>query len=122
MYSRTKKFSAPIFLLFFCAVVLYAESSHAARVRFFPRAQASLGARAFERSGALPAQQDALKKMPLAGGETAFSEPARTASRNIPPKEKRLETDACNFRALCLPRLILAPKVSTNLFLSVLNL
>jgi hypothetical protein len=122
MYSRKKKFFALIVLLFLCAVVLYVELSHAARVRSFPRAELSVGSRAFERRGTPPAQGDALKKMPLAGGEAAFSEPARTASRNIPPKEKRLETDSRNFRALSLPRLILAPKVSTNLLLSVLNL
>jgi hypothetical protein len=122
MYSRRKKPSVLIVLLFFCVVVFYVELSHAARMRNFSSAEISVGARAFERSGAPTTEREAFKKTPLADKETAFSEPARTPSRDLPSKERRVEDALLNFRALSLPRLILAPKVSTNLFLSVLNL
>jgi hypothetical protein len=121
MHSGRNKFIALAVPAFFCAVVFFVESGYAAD-RVFTRARPVVWSGVSEPRGSHPGQPDALKKVPLVDDETALSEPARTSSRNLAAKEKGAETDARNFRQIALPRLILAPKVSTNLFLSVLNL
>jgi len=120
--SLRKKISALLVVLFLGCAVFYVESSHASRIRSSSSAVWSVSYRSYERNGAPLGEHNALKKTPLVERETALSEPVQTPSRNLAPKEQRVETDSRNFRVLSVRRLILAPKISTNLFLSVLNL
>jgi hypothetical protein len=122
MHSGRNEFFALVVPAFFCAVVFFVESGYAACDRVFVSARPVLWSGVSEPRGSHPGQPGALKKVPLVNDQTALSEPARTSSRNLAAKEKGAETDARNFRQIAMPTLILAPKISTNLFLSVLNL
>jgi hypothetical protein len=116
------KFFVLILPVFFAVMVFYVERSHATRGPLSSRADPSLVSRVFEQSRAALAERMAVKKQPRADDNTALSEAVRTSIRNLPPNEKRVQSVLRQFHAVSLPRLLLAPKISTNLFLSVLNL
>jgi hypothetical protein len=122
MLSRANKCSALIVILFLAAAVFYVESGHAARRRFSARSLGSADSSRSGKSGAPADERKTLKRGMDIDDESALSELARTPSRNLSLKEKRFEVVFGDFLLVSFPRLILAPKVPTNLFLSVWNL
>jgi hypothetical protein len=122
MFSRANKFFALAVILFLAAAALYVESGHVARRRFFARAHGFAGSSRPAKSGAPSDERKTLKRGMNIDDESALSDADQTSSRNLSPKEKRFEVIPGQFSLVSLPRLILAPKVPTNIFLSVWNL
>jgi hypothetical protein len=119
MLLRAQKIFALIVLLALVAAIFYVESGHA-RARFSSRAPRP--AHAGENSGASRDERKTLKRAMDIDDESALSQTARTPSRNLTPKEKRFEVVFGQIAPVSTPRLIAAPKVPTNIFLSVWNL
>jgi hypothetical protein len=122
MVSRANKFFALAVILFLAAAALYVESGHVARRRFFARAHGSADSSRPGKNGAHSDERKTLKRGMDIDYESALSDADQTPSRNLSPKEKRFEVISGQFPLVSLPRLILAPKVPTNIFLSVWNL
>jgi hypothetical protein len=122
MFSRANKFSALAVILFLAAAAFYVESGHAARRRFISRVLRAAGASHSEKGRAPSDERKTLKRGMDIDDESALSDTDQTSSRNLSPKEKRFEVVFGDFHLVSFPRLILAPKVPTNLFLSVWNL
>jgi hypothetical protein len=122
MLSRANKCSALIVILFLAAAVFYVEAGHAARRRFFARVLGSAGSSRPGKSGASSDERKTLKRGMDIDDESALSDADQTPPRNLSPKKKRFEVVFGDFHLVSFPRLILAPKVPTNLFLSVWNL
>jgi len=120
MFLRANKYSALVVLLFIVVAAFYVES-RAGRKRFLARKFPSVVSHDTERNHMPSAARKALKKGWYFEDES-LSDPVRAESRNLSSKGQRVEFVGGNFRLVSLPRLILAPKVATNLFLSVLNL
>jgi hypothetical protein len=118
MSSRTKNIYNLMLISFVAVAVFYAEYTYAAR----PPSSPSVNSRGQKQKGAPIPEPSAIKKDPLVYEETLLSEAARTPWRNLSPKEQYGEIVRGYFKPVILPKLILAPKVSTNLLLSVLNL
>lgn len=117
-----KKFAALAVILLLGLATLYVELHHAARGRFaagvFPR----IASRIPQGSNAPLGERKTLKRGLYVEDESALSDLARVESRNPLPEKKRAETPGHNFRLISLSRIIRTPKISTNVFLSVLNL
>jgi hypothetical protein len=122
MISRANKFSSLVVILFLAAAVFYVESGHTARRRFSSRGFRAAGASRSEKSSAPADERKTLKRGMEADDESALSDTDQTPPRNLSPKEKRFEVVFGDFHLVSFPRFILAPKVPTNLFLSVWNL
>jgi hypothetical protein len=122
MPAAPKKFAALTVLLFLSFATLYVELHHAARGRFASGVFPSVTSRTPEKSNAPLEERKTLKRGLYVEDESALSDLARAESRNLSLSEKRAEVPDGNFRVVSLSRLVHAHKVSTNLFLSVLNL
>ena len=122
MFSRVHKCSALVVILFLAASVFYVESGRAARRHFSARSLGSAGSSRSRKSGAPSDERKTLKRGMDIDDESALSDADQTSPRNLSPKEKRFEVIPGQFSLVSLPRLILAPKVPTNIFLSVWNL
>jgi hypothetical protein len=122
MISRANKFSSLVVILFLAAAVFYVESGHVAHRRFSSRGFRAASASRSEKGSAPSDERKTLKRGLYVEDESALSDTDQTSSRNLSPKEKRFEVVFGDFHLVSFPRLILAPKVPTNLFLSVWNL
>jgi hypothetical protein len=122
MFSVPKNLAALAILLFFNVAGFYVESHHAARGRFASGGFPSVTSRTPEKSNAPLEERKTLKRGLYVEDESVLSDPVRAESRNPLPEKKRAETPGGNFRLISLSRFILTPKISTNVFLSVLNL
>jgi hypothetical protein len=122
MFSPANKFFALVVILFLAAAAFYVESGHAARRHFSARALGSAGSSRSGKSGAPSDERKTLKRGMDIDDGSALSDTDQTSSRNLSPKEQRFEIVFGDFHLVSFPRLILAPKVPTNIFLSVWNL
>jgi hypothetical protein len=122
MFSRANKIFALVVVLFLSAAAFYVESGHLTRRRFSARAHGSADSSRPGKSGAASDERKTLKRGMDIDDESALSDDDQTSSRNLSPKEKRFEVVFGDFHLVSFPRLILAPKVPTNIFLSVWNL
>lgn len=122
MFSRANKIFALVVVLFLSAAAFYVESGHATRRRFSARAHGFADSSRPGKNGAHSDERKTLKRGKDIDDESALSDADQTSSRNLSPKEKRFEVISSQFPLFSLPRLILAPKVPTNIFLSVWNL
>ncbi len=122
MLAAPKKFAALAVLLFFSFGTVCVELRHAARGRFASGVFPSVASRTPEKSNAPLEERKTLKRGLYVEDESALSDLARAESRSLSLPEERAEVPDGDFRVVSLSRLVHAHKVSTNLFLSVLNL
>ena len=116
-----KKFLALAVALFLGFAVLYGGFGAGARGRHSSKFL-YVKSRTPEKSKVPLAERKTLKRALYVEGESLLSDPDGNEYRDLSPKERRGEIPDANFRSVPLFRVIHAPKVSTNLFLSVLNL
>lgn len=103
-------------LAFFCIAMLCAESSRLAACD-----TVSIHARAADKHSPVAGQRKALKRSVYAEESAPPSSLLRAPARYLSPVEPSIDV-AWQARQLATREKIPAPKVSTNLFLSVLNL
>jgi len=120
MFPRAKKASALIVMALLVVAAFYVES-RVGRKCFSSRSFRSVSFRASERSGGTAGERSTLKRGWYVEDEIP-ADPVRAETRNLSPSGGRGEVVPEKFSSVSLPRLILAPKISSNLFLSVLNL
>jgi hypothetical protein len=122
MPAAPKKFAVLAVLVCFSFATLYVESRHAAHGRFASGVFRSVASRVPERSNAPLGEIKTLKRGLYVEDESALSDSPRAGSRDPSPEKKPAETPGENFRLVSLARIVLTTKISTNVFLSVLNL
>jgi hypothetical protein len=115
--TTKRQTTALLVLAFFSIAVLCAESS-----RLAARSDLSINARANEKGHApVAGQRKALKRAVYVEEGAPPSDSARTPSRYLSSKQRRVVVDAESRRLVSAGKIHVS-KVSTNLFLSVLNL
>jgi hypothetical protein len=115
--TKKRQAAALLALAFFSIAMLCAETS-----RLSARGTVSINARANEKGHSpVAGQRKALKRTVYAEVSAPPSDSARTPSRYLSPKERRIDV-AFQAQQLLAREPAPVPKVSTNLFLSVLNL
>jgi hypothetical protein len=118
MSSSTRRIAAVIIALFLGIAVLCVDRGRAAGAR---RTGLSTS-RSAEKSNAPLPERKTLKRGLCIDDETSLSDLARIPSRNLSYKERRAEIANAGFGAPSFPGFVFTSKVSTSVFLSVLNL
>jgi hypothetical protein len=121
MWRTTERIGAAALILFFGVAVLYVERGRVGGRGF--GISRSARSRAAERNNAPLTDRKTLKRaLYVDDDESTLSESARPSPRNLTPKERRSRASNGSFHAISAAGLNFAPKVTTSVFLAVLNL